>query len=168
MTNANNISLHKKKKIITNKIDLLPKKEIDRIYDKYISSSENSEEKEIKINKNTKKYKLGLQIVNKFLENIGKEPIDDLLEFKDVERKKLLTKENYQYILDHSKEIFEVFDKKKFNYYYRNNHKNYMYVITFLKALCKELGLKFTYRQTTFTNDKKMTQCKTLYLIKII
>jgi hypothetical protein len=168
-TNVNNLSLSKKRKLVADKIELLPKQVINRIFDKYVSSSENSEEEKKKINTKSKKYKMALRIINAMLKNMEKEEIDDIFEFKNIPRKELLIKENYQYILDNAKEIFEIFDKKTFNYYYRKNHKNYMYVITFLKAMCKDLEIKFIGRYTTsLTMEKGKTLRPTFYSIKLI
>lgn len=87
-----------------------------------------------------KKYNIALKVVNKMLDNMGKEQIDDLLDFKMVNRRDIIKPENKLVIENMEKEIFEVFDKKNCKYYKRNEIQTYP--ITFLRCLLTDVGFK--------------------------
>ena len=89
------------------------------------------------VDKNTDKYKLLLEFINKLLNNIDKDPITDLTDFKDIDRLDIIQKKN-KIILDKmTLRLFKVFDKSKTGYC-RNTDA---IVLNCLRGLCKQTGL---------------------------
>ena len=94
------------------------------------------------INKNSDKYKVALKFINKILTNLGKAEVADLLEFKDIDRKLLVTDNTKKILTDMEKELHKQFDKVKCGYYRRNKTKDY--ILTFMRYMCDDIGLQFT------------------------
>lgn len=149
-------------------VDKLDDKQIEALYKLYqdVVKKQEEEKKNIleELDKNTaKKYKIGLKIVNKILENIGKSQIQDLTEFKHIERVDLLKQENKDVLLEMDDEIFSLFDKIKCAYYRKTDN----YVLNFLRGMCKELDLKLTsHKKDLYKNNYRYTH--TYYSIKNI
>lgn len=89
-----------------------------------------------------KKYNVALKLINKILVNIGKEPIDDLMDFKMIDREDLAKPENLKIIEEMEEEIFKVFNKKTCDWLKRNKINEYQFTI--LKVILSELNLKFS------------------------
>ena len=92
------------------------------------------------VDKSAPKYKICLNLVNKMLENMGRERITDLTEFKEISREDLGKEANKKTIEDMADELFVFFNRYSFAWYRRNGIKNYSLI--FLKNVCKDLGLK--------------------------
>lgn len=88
----------------------------------------------------TKKYGVLLKFVNKLLENIGKDEIGLLTDFKVINRKDILTTENDETLDGMTKELLKHFDKRKSGYYHNKTRKGR--VINILKGLCKQVDHK--------------------------
>lgn len=103
------------------------------------------------IDKTTEKYIIVLKIINKILENIGKNPIDDLINFTNIDRIYIIKNENNQFLYDQEKEIFKIFDRAKCGWYRRKTTKNF--ILTFLRYICDEIGLEFIYEKKDITEN---------------
>jgi len=104
-----------------------------------------SEEKVItqKISKDDDKYKLALKFVNVILKNIGKDEVDDLTKFKDVDREDIIKDVNKNSFNDIADELFKNFNKKKCSYYRKTDTQ----ILNCLRGMMKELGHELTYVQ---------------------
>lgn len=104
-----------------------------------------SEEKEPtqKIDKDSDKYKVALKFVNVILSNLGKDSIDDLTKFKDVDREDIIKDVNKTSLDDMESELFSHFNKKKCGYY----RKTDAIVLNCLRGVMKEIGYELTYEQ---------------------
>lgn len=131
---------------------------------------ENSTKKEsVKVNKEidktTDKYKMALKLVNAILKNLNKDPIDDLTEFKDIDREDIIKDDNKKVLKDMEGELFNVFDKKKCGYYRKTDNL----VLNTLRGICKEVGVEFVIekknRYDKF-NDKIYKRTGYFYSIK--
>ena len=127
------------KEIIQKLIDFI--NENNKIKQKKLEEGEKKPEKfKNIIDKNSDKYKVVLDLVNKILINIGKKPIDDLTNFQKIDRLDIIKEINIKMLIDIEDNIFKYFDKKKCGYY----RKTESIVLNLLRSLCKELGLKLT------------------------
>jgi len=108
------------------------------------------------VDKNSVKYQTALKFINKLLVNMGKDQIDDLKEFKNIDRTDIITDINKQVVLDMLDDIFDknIHDKDKYNKdkfdkdkcgYYRRNRK--YYITGLIRKMCDELGLKVKYTE---------------------
>jgi hypothetical protein len=116
------------------------------------------------IDKTTEKYKFVLKIINKILQNIGKNQIEDLINFVNIDRNDIIKNENNQFLFEMEKEIFKVFDRSKCGWYRRKTTKNY--ILTFLRYSCEEIGFEFTSTQKEKTDDRGNKRTHFLYSIK--
>lgn len=107
---------------------------INKLYDEYI---EEEKMKTVNVDKSTTKYKILLEFVNKLLKNIGKEEINDLTDFKDIDRGDILKAENKLLLISMKNKLFPLYNKQKCGYY----SKTKGYTFNVLKGMCKELGL---------------------------
>ncbi len=117
--------------------------------------------------KNTDKYKVALKFINNILTNTEKEKINDLIEFKDIDRDHIINDDNKQNFNVMMPELFEYFDKVKCGWYRRNTTKNY--ILTFLRYMCDDLDLQFTFEQKEIyelINGKNYRKTHTYYTIK--
>lgn len=118
------------------------------------------------IDKNSDKYQVALKLINAILKNMNKDSIDDLIEFKDIDREDIIQKENEEILNKMEDEIFKYFDKYAMNWYRRGKTKNY--ILTFLRKLCKDLKLKLSYSSKDvieIINNKKFRHTNCLYSI---
>lgn len=118
-------------------------------------------------NLNNEKYKVALKIINKILANLGKDEIDDLKKFIDIDRDLIIKDINTKSFWNMEDEIFEQFDKAKCGWYRRKITRNY--ILTFLRYMCSDLSLKFTYEQvekTTTINGTNYRKSYMMYSIK--
>lgn len=90
------------------------------------------------------KYQITLFLANKILERIGREPIADLLYFKDVMREKILEQEDLLEI--YKKELFGrgKFRKQDINYFAKNSSGK---ILNIFRAMVRLIGLKVTYKK---------------------
>ena len=119
------------------------KQDIFKIVSKEIDSLNIIEEKPI--DKTTDKYKMLLELVNKILVSVGKEEINDLRQFKNIDRKHIITDDVRKQIDVMSKDIFKVYDKRICNWYGRY-HVQY-YTLTLLRHMTTIVGLKLVRRK---------------------
>lgn len=104
------------------------------------------------VDKTTEKYKVALKFINKMLENLGKEQIDDLRKFQNIDRLDIIKKVNTDSLFSMENELFEHFDRDKFLWHRRNVTK--YYISTFMRRMCAELGLSFTKISKNIQRDK--------------
>ena len=118
-----------------------------------------------KINKDDDKYKLALKFVNVILTNIGKEEVDDLTKFKDIDREDIIKDVNKTSLDEMSNELFSHFDKKKCGYY----RKTEAIVLNCLRGIMKELGyemIKLKKEKCEEINGRSYKRSHYLYSIK--
>lgn len=125
------------KRKINELVKIDEKKEKSKIkkvnYDKLIKS----------IDKSSDKYKIALKLINKLLENMGKQQIDDLKKFKNINKNDIITEINKKTFNDLEEEIFMQFDKTRCGWYRRNTINNYL--LSFLRCMCLDVGLKLVH-----------------------
>jgi hypothetical protein len=139
-------------KLIEANIDKLSRIEKDNIV-KQIVDHNNKETDAIVDNNPDAKLKIALKIVNKILDNCGKQHIDDLTNFVNVDRQDIIKKENNDYVKEIEDEIFTHFDKKKCNYHQRDNIKNI--ILSYLRGITDDIGFDFTYIEKMINNGEK-------------
>lgn len=118
----------------------------------------------VPVDKNSEKYKVALKFVNKVLENIGKESIDDLTKFKDIDRDDIIEDINKTTLEEMEDEIFVHFDKNKCNYYRKTNGL----VVNCLRGMMRQLGLSMTSVKKDITstiNGKKYRKSHMFYSV---
>jgi hypothetical protein len=109
-------------------------KKIDKIDDK---SDKMIEIKNLMIEyNNNEKHKIALKLINKILVNIGKTEIEDLCEFKDIDRDDIIRKENTDILVAMEEEIFKFYSKYKCGY----TRKTDNLVLNCLRGMMKEIN----------------------------
>ena len=103
------------------------------------------------VSKNSDKYKVALKFVNKILVNLEKDEIDDLTDFKDIDREDIIKDVNKKALDDMEKEILKHFEKKECSWYRRNETSHY--ILTFLRKVCSILGFSFSYYKKDITEN---------------
>lgn len=93
------------------------------------------------VNKNTEQYKVLLKFLNKILLSIDKPEITDLLEFKNIDRKLIISKKNIYDEME--EELYTHFDRKACNWYARTQVKHF--ILTFLRNTISIIGYEFTF-----------------------
>jgi hypothetical protein len=108
---------------------------------------------ENQIGKNSDKYKVALKFINQILKNLNKTEITDLTEFKGISRLDIIKEENVKSMEDMYDEIFakNAFDKKFLGYHRKKVIKNY--ILTVLRYMCIDLGLKIVITDKTIQRD---------------
>ena len=117
-----------------------------------------------KVSKDSDKYKVLLKLINKILSNIGKDEIDDLTDFKDIDREDIIKDVNKTSLEDMEKELFAHFDKKKCGYY----RKTDSIVLNCLRGMIKEINYSMTKKQkdkSEFIGDKSFRRTHIFYTI---
>ena len=137
---------------------------IHKQYYKRVLEKEQQKElkKKVVIDKTTPKYKLALQLVNKILINIAQSQIDDLTDFRDIDREDIIKDVNNEALKSMQTELFKVFDKQKCGFY----RKGDCMVLNWLRGICKDLGLAFVNRKVTKVVHSKIYS-HYLYSIKL-
>ena len=97
-----------------------------------------------KVDKDSDKYKVILKLINKILINIGKDEIDDLTKFNNIDREDIIKDINKKILTDMESELFPLFNKKNSGYYRKIGNS---YVLNCLRGLLKEMDYEFTYEQ---------------------
>jgi hypothetical protein len=110
------------------------------------------------------KYNLVLELVNKILVNIGESPINELDQFKNIQREKLLNESNLTIIEEMENDLFKYFDKKKSGYY-RKTETKVNHVINFLRGLCKQINYKIysIEKSISIEKDGKKYYCSSMF-----
>jgi len=164
-------------KIINN---VLSEEEIDCIYNEHILNKKNNIikkkdkalDKEVKkkpikiIDKSTSKYKILLKFINKILVNIDKDEIDDLTDFKNIDRLDIIKPKNKEILDKMAHRLYKYFAKKS-NFY----RKTPSIVLIIIRGLCKQIGLRFVSKQRETgerINNKYYRRTHMFYSIKNI
>lgn len=114
------------------------------------------------MDKNSDKYKIALNLVNGICVNIGKSQINELTDFKNIDRDDIIKDVNRRTLELMEKEIYKWYDKTKCGFYRKANNKRY--IIRVIEVMCDDLGLEMTYRKK---NVQKNSIFKTHYLYSI-
>ena len=126
-----------------------------------------SEEKltKIKIDKDSDKYKVTLKLLNKILTNLGKEEIDDITKFKDIDREDIIKDINVKSLCEMEGELFVHYSKGKCGYYRKTNAM----VLNCIRSMMKDAGFEFTKKKKEKNekiNGKSYKRSHFLYSIK--
>lgn len=113
--------------------------------DRYI---ENEKENEDITNE---KYQMILKFVKGLLENSGKDHIERLTKFKDVDKIDIVTNENTEYLETMSDELFKLFDKRECRYYPK---KSKSWVLNVLRGIVKSIGYDLIAKRTEVYKNK--------------
>lgn len=116
------------------------KKELELIVDKHVAKKYLDfmyKKQQADIDLAEKKFSIVLKLVNIILTNAGKNSIDNLLKFQNIDRLDIIKKENIQALDNMAPELFKFYSKTT---YYR---KTPNIVLNVLRSVCKELGLSF-------------------------
>ncbi len=118
---------------------------------------------EKKEDKDSAKYKILLKFINKLLTHNGKEEIDDLIKFVDIDRELIV--ESKQCLDEMQHEIYPLFDKTACGFYRRSANV----VINCFRGMVREIGYSPTYvtgeRYETI-NGKAYRRSRAFYSIK--
>ncbi len=155
-------------------IDELSDEFVDTLYDKYVVKNNKRDGKTKKVKKNpakiidktTRKYKILIKFVNKILVNIGKDRIDDLTDFKNIDRLDIIKPENKVILDEMESDLYRYFAKKS-NFY----RKTPSIVLIIIRGLCKQVGLRFVSTQKDIReriNGKLYRRTHMFYSIKNI
>ena len=126
-----------------------------------IVHKDNKDNKENKDNKDSEKYKVALKLINVILVNSGKETIDDLTKFKDIDKEDIIKEVNKKGFEDMEDELFKNFDKGKCGWYRRKRVDTY--ILHFMRCMCVDLGLSLEY-----VEQKKQQDNNTLTILYTI
>lgn len=99
------------------------------------------------VDKTTIKYKLLLEYVNNILKNMGKEAIDDLTEFKEIDRLDIIKEKNKEMLDEMAPTLFKHFRKQ--NYY----RKTKSIVLNCMRGMCKEVGVQLINRKQNIVRN---------------
>jgi len=99
------------------------------------------------VDKTSEKYKIALKFVNKMLENMGRAQIEDLTEFKNVDRNDVLTESNTKILESIENEIWEYHEKVKCGAYHKSGNRT----LNVLRGLIRENGMKLCYAKREIT-----------------
>jgi len=151
----------KKMQLINNNLQFVDEENL-KIIDQTIKNFLNCVEIETKENK---MYRIMLEIINKILETMNLEQIDDLSNFADIQRGELLDKKYGKIIDDNKDYIFKNgFNKHECNIY-QTNVKNLH--LSILKGMLKQVGYKLCSKNYK-KMENKTTKNYTAYTIKKI
>lgn len=103
------------------------------------------------IDKTDPKYIMGFKVIKAIVKNINGLEINELNEFKDIDRVLIIMDSNKQIIEGMSSEFFKVFTKTSFKWYTRKTTK--AYAMTFIWYLCNELGYHLIRKQRDITEN---------------
>lgn len=156
MTNSYN----DKKELLKTIIENLSNEQVDDIYNTYLKKKENKHvdkhadkhiDKHIDkpnkhvdkhvdkhIDKTSQKYKLLLELINGILKNLNKDQVNDLTDFKNINRLDIIRKDNVILLEEMTNKLFKEFDKSNVGYY----RKGQNWVLNCLRGMCKNIGLK--------------------------
>lgn len=117
--------------------------------------------KNIKIDKNSDKYKITLEFLNALVIAIGKPAINNITQFKDILRSDLMKPQCENVLNEHIGKIIEIFGKSVIRYNTRSKSKCYLLtVIKYLSSLC---GYKFQSKNVHNKSKKNNIYVATLH-----
>ena len=123
---------------------------LDKIYNGLIKKQQNeqlmngqsvSKPKNDKVKKEDPRYVLTLEVLNAILNKLHKPIIENISEFKDVNRDDLLKEECDLVMCTYYKKIMDLFKKYEVNDFYKVHGKNY--VINIIRSLTINCGYYF-------------------------
>jgi len=114
-----------------------------------------------KLDKSDEKYKLALKFKNNILVNAQKSEINDILEFKDINRQQIVTQQNLDMLNNIESEIYKLFDKVKCGFYRKSDN----YVINCLRGMIKQIGYKIILEQKDKTVNINGESYRKKYMI---
>lgn len=114
-----------------------------------------------KLDKSDEKYKLALKFINNILVNAQKSEINDILEFKDINRQQIVTQQNLDILTNMESEIYKLFDKVKCGFYRKSDN----YVINCLRGMIKQIGYKIILEQKDKTVNINGESYRKKYMI---
>jgi hypothetical protein len=131
------------------------------------SNGQNNDQSQLnnKEDKNSDKYKIALQLINKILVNLGKEEVDDLTKFINIDRDDIIKEVNKNSLEEMDKEIFALYNKKNCGYY----RKTDSLVLNCLRGMMKEIGFELSYEKkekSEYINNKSFRRKHVFYSIK--
>lgn len=124
---------------------ILLKKYIDKLKKKNKKPKKLNLPSKSNIDKTTAKYKILLRYVNGILKNINVNTINDLTEFKNIDRLDIIKKENIDLLDSLAPSLFKQFNKDKCGYYRKTKN----IALNCLRGMCKEIGLQLVKKQFT-------------------
>jgi hypothetical protein len=98
------------------------------------------------MSENQIKYNLILELVNKFLINMNKSEITDLIEFKDIDREIINNDKNKNIICEMESNIYKYFNKKDCGFYRKSADG---FVINCIRGMTKEIGYTVSTKRKT-------------------
>lgn len=133
-----------------------------RVVEKGLNISK--KKKNVMINKNDNKYIMLLEFLNAILKQIGKDAIDDVLDFKNIPRDDIL-KEDVKGLLDvHLDQIIGIFGKKEIQYYNRKLIKDF--IMSVIKSMAFECGYTLSKKKIEICKrNDPIRRCAMLYTI---
>ena len=152
----------------------LTEEQINMLYKSYRNNNDNIKVKKDKtkkqipklIDKTTNKYKITLKFVNKLLAKMGENQIEDLTEFRNIDRLDIIKHENKIVLEEMEEEIFKHFNKVKCGYY-RKDKSGDGYTLNCLRGMTKEVGLKL-HKDRKDIYEGKFRRIGMIYSIKNI
>jgi hypothetical protein len=109
-----------------------------------------------------KRIKLVLKFFNRVLDELDMDEIDDLRDFKNIDRKLLIKPEIREIIEDMHSDIKDNICDAKVVYYKRNNVKEFNLV--YMRALCKGIGMRFTAKRVNKMKNYLMSVSYLYYI----
>jgi hypothetical protein len=118
-----------------------------------------------KVGKDHNKYIVLLKLLNTILVNIGRDIIDDITNFVNVNRDDIIQDANKISLENMENEIFPLYNKEKCRYYKKNAQG---LTLNVLKGMVKEIGYKTNFIKKDIyvtVNGKKYRKTQSLYSI---
>jgi hypothetical protein len=118
-----------------------------------------------KADTDSEKYKVALKLINLILVNLGKDLIDDLTKFVNIDREDIIKDINKQSLIGMEKELFPLFNKKSVGYY----RKTDALVLNCLRGMMKEIGFELYYEEkekSEYVNERSLRRKHLFYFIK--
>jgi hypothetical protein len=112
------------------------------------------------------KYIFALKFINKLLENMNKNQIDDITHFKEIDREDIILPINIQTLSEMTDEITEYFDKLKCGLY---NASSKSVVLNCLRGMMKQMGYELYHKRRDITiniNGVNYRKTRLFYSIK--
>ena len=114
------------------------------------------------IDKNNSKYKLTLEFLSALMVEMGKDPIHNIVDFKDVKRDDLLSQGCNDIMEQYLDRFISEFGKVKIDY--RRKKLIEQYIVTLIKRVSRDLHFKFnSYQRQNFVRDKKTGQYNCIF-----
>ena len=119
----------------------------------------------VRLDKDHDKYKIALKLINSILVNLGKDEIDDLTKFVDIDREDIIKEVNKESLKAMEKEILAVYSKKGCGFYRDTD----TLALNCLRGMMKEIGYTLTNVEKGISepiNGKQYRRFHMIYSIK--